>query len=47
MQNQVYYTGPVAQLVGDSCDLGIWLGIGFTGVVFPPLRLLELKIVGR
>ncbi|GAB1212668.1 hypothetical protein ATERTT37_001813 [Aspergillus terreus] len=45
--NQVYYTGPVAQLVGDSCDLGIWLGIGFTGVVFPPLRLLELKIVGR
>ncbi|KAL4894007.1 permease for cytosine/purines, uracil, thiamine, allantoin-domain-containing protein [Aspergillus ambiguus] len=45
--NQIYYTGPVAQLVGESCDLGIWLGMGFTGVVFPPLRILELKVVGR
>ena len=45
---QVWWTGPAAARLGDSGgDLGIWLGIGFTAVVFPPLRWLELKFVGR
>lgn len=46
---QVWYTGPVAHRVGDGygADIGIWLGIGFTVVVFPPLRYLELKTIGR
>jgi purine-cytosine permease-like protein len=45
---QVYYVGPIAQLVGDSgADLGIWVGSGFALLAYPPLRLLELKFVGR
>lgn len=45
---QVWWTGPVAALLGDAGgDLGIWLGIGFTALVFPPLRYVELKYVGR
>jgi purine-cytosine permease-like protein len=46
---QVWYVGPVAHQVADGfgADIGIWLGIGFTVVVFPPLRNLELKMIGR
>ena len=45
---QVWWTGPVAALLGDlGGDLGIWLGIGITAVIFPPLRYAELKYVGR
>ena len=45
---QVYYTGPVAALVGDyGADLGIWVGCGFALLTYPPLRILELKFVGR
>jgi len=45
---QVYFVGPVAQLIGeDGGDLGIWVGCGFTLLVYPPLRLLELRLVGR
>jgi purine-cytosine permease-like protein len=45
---QVYFVGPVAQLIGEEGgDLGIWVGCGFTLLVYPPLRVLELKIVGR
>lgn len=46
---QAWYVGPVAKLVGDGtgADIGIWLGISFTLVTFPPLRWLELKYVGR
>ncbi|KAH6716245.1 permease for cytosine/purines, uracil, thiamine, allantoin-domain-containing protein [Leptodontidium sp. MPI-SDFR-AT-0119] len=45
---QVYYVGPIAALVGDAgADLGIWVGCGFALVTYPPLRLLELKLVGR
>ena len=45
---QVWWTGPVAAKIGDTGgDVGIWLGIGFTAVVFPPLRYLELKKFGR
>ncbi|EAW07746.1 putative purine-cytosine permease [Aspergillus clavatus NRRL 1] len=45
--NQVYYVGPIASAIAGGADLGIWLGIGFTAVAFPPLRFLELKILGR
>ncbi|KAF7589608.1 hypothetical protein BBP40_004022 [Aspergillus hancockii] len=45
--NQVYYTGPIANAVVGGCDLGIWLGFGFTAVAFPPLRMLELRVIGR
>lgn len=45
---QVWWTGPVASKVGDAgADLGIWLGIVITAVVFPPLRFVELKQIGR
>ena len=45
---QVWWTGPVAAKVGGlGGDMGIWLGIGFTAVVFPPLRYLEKKYIGR
>ena len=45
---QVWFTGPIALLVGASgADLGIWVGCGFALVTYPPLRFLELKIVGR
>ena len=41
---QIWYVGPVAKLVGEyGADLGIWVGIGFAMVVFPPLRWVELK----
>ncbi|KAL4780477.1 hypothetical protein BJX76DRAFT_360835 [Aspergillus varians] len=45
--DQVYYTGPVAEAIAGGCDMGIWLGMGFTAVAFPPLRKLELWVVGR
>ncbi|PSS12217.1 hypothetical protein M430DRAFT_60497 [Amorphotheca resinae ATCC 22711] len=46
--DQVWYAGPVAKLVGaDGSDLGIYLGVGFAGIVYPPLRYLEKRIVGR
>ncbi|KAF9890270.1 hypothetical protein FE257_006184 [Aspergillus nanangensis] len=45
--NQAYYKGPVAQAVGESCDLGIWLGMGFAGLAFPAMRVVELKVIGR
>ncbi|OJI97437.1 hypothetical protein ASPVEDRAFT_49445 [Aspergillus versicolor CBS 583.65] len=45
--DQVYYTGPIAGAIGGGCDLGLWLAMGFTVLVFPPLRMLELRVVGR
>jgi len=47
--DQVYFVGPVAALVGDNtgADIGIWLAAAFTLIVFPPLRYLELKKIGR
>lgn len=45
---QVWYTGPVAAKVGEyGADIGSWLAIAFTGLTFPPLRVLELKYIGR
>ncbi|RDH38855.1 hypothetical protein BDQ94DRAFT_179774 [Aspergillus welwitschiae] len=45
--NQAYYIGPVSRAIPGGCDLGIWLGLGFTALAFPPFRMLELKIIGR
>jgi purine-cytosine permease-like protein len=46
--DQVYYVGPIAQMVGAyGSDLGIWVGCAFALVVFPPLRWLEIKKIGR
>ena len=45
---QIWYIGPVAKLVcGVGADIGIWLGMGFTLLTFPPLRYLELRYLGR
>jgi purine-cytosine permease-like protein len=45
---QVWWTGPVARKLGDTgADLGIWPGNAISGVVYPPLRYLELKEIER
>ena len=45
---QVWYVGPVATLVGGTGgDIGVWLGIAFTGAVYPGLRWLEIRRFGR
>ena len=46
--DQVWYVGPVARMVGENgSDLGIWVGISWTMLVYPPLRWWELKLLGR
>ncbi|KAF2732407.1 hypothetical protein EJ04DRAFT_513879 [Polyplosphaeria fusca] len=45
---QVWYVGPIAKLVGETgADIGMWVGCGFALLAFPPLRALELRVVGR
>lgn len=44
--SQVWFVGPIAEMANNA-DLGVWLGCGFAGICFPPLRYLELKIIGR
>ncbi|KAF8858589.1 hypothetical protein BDZ45DRAFT_673864 [Acephala macrosclerotiorum] len=45
---QIWYVGPIAKMVGEyGTDLGIWVGVSWAMIVFPPLRWLELKKVGR
>ncbi|KAJ5753153.1 hypothetical protein N7520_010070 [Penicillium odoratum] len=44
--DQAYYSGVIAQVTGGS-DLGLWVGAGFTAVVFPPLRVFEKWYIGR
>ena len=43
---QIYFVGPLARLSGWA-DVGVWVGSGFTLLVFPPLRWLEIKRFGR
>ena len=47
--DQAWFIGPVAKLVGDDtgADIGIWLASASTLMIFPPLRWLELKTIGR
>jgi purine-cytosine permease-like protein len=45
---QAYYIGPLAKLVGEyGGDMGNFVGFGWAALVYPPLRYLELKRVGR
>jgi len=45
---QVWYQGPVALKIGGyGGDIGAWMSIAFAGAVFPPLRYLEPRKVGR
>lgn len=46
--DQVWYKGPIGTMIGSrGADLGIWMGCGFTLVVYPPLRAVELGHFGR
>ena len=45
---QVYYTGPVAKLVGPyGMDIGFELGLVFAGIAYYFLRRVELTLSGR
>lgn len=45
---QLYFVGPIAGLVGEyGADMGNYVGFAWAGVVYPPLRYLELKKFGR
>lgn len=45
---QVWYIGPLARLVGEyGGDMGNYVGFGFAGLVYPPLRWYEKRRVGR
>ncbi|KAI5459714.1 permease for cytosine/purines, uracil, thiamine, allantoin-domain-containing protein [Mariannaea sp. PMI_226] len=44
--SQVWYIGPVS-VAASNADLGMWLGCAFALVFFPPMRYIELKMVGR
>lgn len=46
--SETYYTGAVARLIGDAGgDVANELALVFTTVSFIPLRMLEVKYVGR
>ncbi|EDU43677.1 CodB Purine-cytosine permease [Pyrenophora tritici-repentis] len=45
---QVWYIGPIAKQVGThGGDMGNFIGFAWAAVVYPPLRILELKRFGR
>ena len=45
---QAWWSGPVASKIGGyGGDIGAWLAIAFTCIIFPPLRYVELKKFGR
>jgi purine-cytosine permease-like protein len=45
---QVWYIGPIARLIGEyGGDAGNYVGFSWAALVYPPLRLLELKRFGR
>ncbi|ORY09827.1 hypothetical protein BCR34DRAFT_602550 [Clohesyomyces aquaticus] len=45
---QVWYVGPIAKLAADTgADVGLWVGCGFALIAFPPLRFVELRVIGR
>jgi len=46
--DQTWFVGPLAIKIGEyGGDLGIWVGSGWAMIVYPPLRWLELKKIGR
>jgi purine-cytosine permease-like protein len=45
---QVWYHGPIATRVGTyGADMGNYIGFAWAAVVYPPLRLWEMKRFGR
>lgn len=45
---EVWYVGPIAKKIGMfGGDLGFELAAGFAGLVYPPLRWLEIRYTGR
>ncbi|KAF2679944.1 hypothetical protein K458DRAFT_313125 [Lentithecium fluviatile CBS 122367] len=45
---QIWYIGPIAHLVGDyGADMGNYIGFVWAAVVYPPIRMWELKRFGR
>ncbi|KAI9673579.1 MAG: hypothetical protein M1817_002215 [Caeruleum heppii] len=45
---QVYYIGPLARNVGShGGDMGNYVGFAWAAIVYPPLRYLERKRLGR
>ena len=45
---QHYYIGPFAKRIGDNGgDMGNYVGFVWAGLVYLPLRYLELKKFGR
>ncbi|CAI5757375.1 unnamed protein product [Candida verbasci] len=46
---QTYWIGPIARKIGGEYggDVAMWLCMGFSGLVYPGLRYLELKKFGR
>ncbi|KAF4628347.1 hypothetical protein G7Y89_g9806 [Cudoniella acicularis] len=46
--SQAYFIGPIASLIGDDGgDMGNYVGFAWAGLVYLPLRYLELKKFGR
>ncbi|KAF2468744.1 putative vitamin B6 transporter [Lindgomyces ingoldianus] len=46
--NQEWYVGPIAKMVGkDGIDLGLWVGTSWTLLLYPVLRVLEIRTFGR
>ncbi|KAL8722069.1 MAG: hypothetical protein Q9225_001391 [Loekoesia sp. 1 TL-2023] len=45
---QVWYQGVIAVKIGNyGSDIGAWLSVAFASLTYPPLRYIELKVVGR
>ncbi|KAH8892671.1 hypothetical protein GQ53DRAFT_862264 [Thozetella sp. PMI_491] len=44
--SQTYYVGPIAKLASGA-DIGLPVAMALSLLAYPPLRMLELKIVGR
>ncbi|SMR43477.1 unnamed protein product [Zymoseptoria tritici ST99CH_3D1] len=46
--SQVWYVGPLAKLVSEQgADIGNYVGFSWALVVYPPLRWVELRWIGR
>jgi len=48
--SQEWYVGPIALKVGGppfGADIGFELGFASTAILYPPLRFIEKRLVGR
>ncbi|EME43069.1 hypothetical protein DOTSEDRAFT_173699 [Dothistroma septosporum NZE10] len=46
--DQVYFVGPISKLIGDDgSDMGLFVGSSLAAILFPPLRYVELRYIGR